>query len=181
MTEILEKATSDRVDLANPVHVRVYHLEMTVAPSLKRVTLWPDGCVLRKVERPPASFCRYMYATVGAEWNWRSRLSWPDEQFRETLYSDDVGIFILHRNWTPAGYAEIHTSSWPDVELRYFGLLSEFIGKGLGRYFLQQILFEAWRDRPKRLWLKTRSADHHRALQLYQEAGFKIVEEALED
>lgn len=122
-----------------------------------------------------------MYATVGAEWNWKSRLSWPDERFREALHSDEVGVYILHSNWMPAGYAELHRSSWPEVELRYFGLLREFIGKGLGRYFLKQILFEAWRDGPSRVSLKTRSADHHRALQLYQDAGFEIVRETLEE
>lgn len=59
-----------------------------------------------------------------------------------------------------------------DVELAYFGLIPEFIGRGLGWYFLHWAIERAWFQGAGRLWVHTCNLDHPRALMTYQRAGF---------
>ena len=60
----------------------------------------------------------------------------------------------------------------PSIELAYFGLMPEFIGKGLGKFFLNAMIDRAWAHKPKRVWLHTCTLDHPQALAVYQRAGF---------
>ena len=55
---------------------------------------------------------------------------------------------------TPAGYAELDRREPPDVQLAYFGLMPEFIGKGLGGFFLDWAVRAASID--QRWWCETR-------------------------
>ncbi len=64
-----------------------------------------------------------------------------------------------------------------DIELVQFGLMPEFIGRGLGWYFLQWIIDKAWSYQPRRFWLHTCTLDHPAALPNYQKAGFTIYKE----
>ena len=64
-----------------------------------------------------------------------------------------------------------------DIELVQFGLMAEFIGQGLGRYFLQWTIAKAWSYKPRRFWLHTCTLDHPAALPNYQKAGFMIYQE----
>lgn len=59
-----------------------------------------------------------------------------------------------------------------DVELAYFGLVPDFIGRGLGWYLLHWAVERAWFQGCERLWVHTCNLDHPRALMTYQRAGF---------
>ena len=65
------------------------------------------------------------------------------------------------------------------VEIAYFGLLPEFIGRGAGRSLLAAAINRAWswRGTTTRVWLHTCSLDHPRALPNYLAAGFRVVRE----
>jgi GNAT superfamily N-acetyltransferase len=63
------------------------------------------------------------------------------------------------------------------VEIVYFGLLPEFIGRGAGKAFLDAVVAEAWRADTNRVWLHTCTLDHERALANYVAGGFRIVRE----
>ena len=54
--------------------------------------------------------------------------------------------------------------------------MREFIGQGLGRYFIQWAVDKAWSYGPRRLWLHTCTLDHPRALPNYLKAGFAIYQ-----
>jgi hypothetical protein len=56
------------------------------------------------------------------------------------------------------------------VELTQFGLVPEFIGQGLGKYFLRWSIGTAWSYQPRRFWLHTCTLDHPRALPNYMQA-----------
>ncbi len=73
----------------------------------------------------------------------------------------------------PAGFAELDRRAEPDIELAYFGLVPEFIGRGLSNYLLSAALDIAWSHEPKRVWVHTNTLDHPRALALYQRLGFQ--------
>jgi GNAT superfamily N-acetyltransferase len=68
-----------------------------------------------------------------------------------------------------------------DIELVQFGLMPEFIGQGLGRYFLQWTIDKAWSYGPRRFWLHTCTKDHPAALPNYLKAGFTSYKEEVKD
>jgi len=85
-------------------------------------------------------------------------------------------VHVLHVDGVPAGFAELDCRT-DEIELLQFGLMHEFIGQGLGKYFLQWTIDHAWSLSPRRLWLHTCTLDHPNALPNYQKAGFAICKE----
>jgi len=83
---------------------------------------------------------------------------------------------VLHVGGVPAGYYELERGAAGDTELAYFGLVPEFIGRGLGFWFLQAAVDNAWLGATRRLWVHTSTYDHPRALGFYQRAGFRVYE-----
>jgi GNAT superfamily N-acetyltransferase len=81
----------------------------------------------------------------------------------------------------PAGFAELDWRIEGEIELVQFGLMPEYIGQGLGRYFLQWTIDKAWSYSPRRLWLHTCTKDHPAALPNYLKAGFEIYKEEVKD
>jgi ribosomal protein S18 acetylase RimI-like enzyme len=78
----------------------------------------------------------------------------------------------------PAGFIELDSrptdnSHDKEVEIAYFGLMPEFIGRGLGRYLLAWGIGKAFESDLGRLWVHTCNFDHPEALALYQRAGFE--------
>ena len=83
---------------------------------------------------------------------------------------------ILHVGGVPAGFSELDRRQTPEIELSFFGLAPEFIGQGIGAYFLNWTVRRAWEHAPTRLWMHTDTLDHPRALGLYQRMGFVVYE-----
>ena len=81
----------------------------------------------------------------------------------------------------PAGFAELDRRIEGEIELAQFGLMPEFIGQGLGRYFLRWAIDKAWNYGPRRFWLHTDTKDHPAALPNYLKAGFAIYKEEVKD
>jgi GNAT superfamily N-acetyltransferase len=69
------------------------------------------------------------------------------------------------------------------VEIAYFGLLPEFIGRGLGGAMLTSAIENAWAwsPTPSRIWVHTCNRDHPGALANYQARGFKIYKTVTAD
>ena len=60
------------------------------------------------------------------------------------------------------------------VEIAYFGLLPEAIGRGLGRWWLAEVLAEAWRlPGTRRVWVHTCTLDGPAALSTYERRGLR--------
>lgn len=60
----------------------------------------------------------------------------------------------MYVDGVPAGYVELDNRT-QDIELNYFGLMPEFIGKKIGGYLLQWAIDKAWSYHPKRFWVNT--------------------------
>ncbi len=116
---------------------------------------------------------RYYYA-VGEKHFWLDRMVMPDEELSEKINARNVEIFIFYVKDTPAGYVEF-VKEEKFVEILYFGLMPEFIGKGLGKYFLQWVIAKAWSYHPEWIQLNTCTLDHPNALGTYKKAGFAQV------
>src|SRR5260370_29736357 len=88
-------------------------------------------------------------------------------------------VHVLMADGVPAGFAELDRRREGEIELVQFGLMPEFIGQGLGRYFLQWTIDRAWSYDPRRFWLHTCTLDHPAALPNYRKAGFEIYKEEM--
>ncbi len=150
------------------------YLEMVVNPQFQE-TAWPSGTLIMHSENPTVAFYRFLYNSVGADWTWIDRKRMTDETLRTTIQSPDVKLFILYFRGTPAGYLELDARKENEVEIAYFGMMHEFIGKGLGSKFLQWGITEAWKLPLKRVWLHTCTLDHPAALPLYKKMGFQEI------
>ncbi len=137
---------------------------------------WPDaGWRLQRVGSCPAAFYRFLYREVGRPWHWIDRLPWPDERIRAHVADPAIEIWLLTHETVPAGFAELERSADGSVEIVYFGLLPEFIGRGVGQAFLGAVLGRAWDGATTRVWLHTCTLDHPRALATYVAGGFRLV------
>ena len=157
---------------AQMVPCTITFLEMMAPPPLPALVPPVPKLALLRAEKPPVSFYRYLYDVVGRPWLWTDRKRLSNRELIEIIHDDRVEIFVLYVRGCPAGYAEIDCRDGPDLHLQYFGLLPEFIGQGLGSYFLNWTIRHAWEKKPKRFWVNTNNFDHPRALPLYQRLGF---------
>jgi GNAT superfamily N-acetyltransferase len=156
-----------------PTEVTRTYLQMT-SPSELQGAGAPSGevRVARLTECPP-SFLRYLYGEVGRAHHWVDRLSWTDDQFRARLASPDVYLHVLTVGNAPAGYYELERQGDGSIEVAYFGLLPDFLGRGHGKHLLSDAVQQAWSLGTSRVWLHTCTLDDPAALPNYLKRGFK--------
>jgi ribosomal protein S18 acetylase RimI-like enzyme len=159
---------------------------------------------IRELSEPNWVFNRDMYFAVGENWAWIDKRPWTDEQWKEYALAPELRTFAAYYNDTLAGYYELRRESElsasasrqtrrgeaslrPDgpkggVEIAYFGLLPEFIGRGFGGALLTSAIEEAWRSAPppSRVWVHTCNRDHPQALANYKARGMKVYREEVE-
>ena len=159
-----------------PIPVTITKLEMRAKPSGLRPQLRREHdngrVVLLKVKQPPVHFYRYLYETVGRAYVWVERTRMSDEALAAIVQDERVELYVLYCEGAPAGYAELDFRKMPNAELAYFGLIPDFIGRGLGGFLLATAIDIAWTKPIERLWVHTNTLDHPRALPLYQQMGF---------
>ena len=158
----------------------VTYLEMTTLPAAPPIRPPLAGIEIRLARRPTVSFYRYLYRTIGDEWTWVVRRLLSDEELLRIIGDPAVEVNVLWVDGVPAGYAELDRRQAPDTELAYFGLLPEFIGRGLGRYLLDWTIRHAWRAGPRRLCVHTCDFDHPRAIAVYRNSGFRVYDQRVE-
>lgn len=161
------------------VPVRTTYLEMTVPPGTPPVPL-PFGCEVKRWQRPGPVEYRRLFRAVGNEWGWSGRLLMAEDALRENLQVEETEIQLLYAGCQVAGFAELDRRVAGQAEIAYFGLLPAFIGRGLGRFFLDWAVRRAWKGETRRVWLHTCEYDHPRALEKYLQAGFVVFGEKTE-
>jgi GNAT superfamily N-acetyltransferase len=154
----------------------VTYLEMTERPAHTPLPMPLGKLALMRAEPCTVSFYRYLYAAVGERWLWFERRLWSDEKLEAVIARKTTEISVLYVGGVPAGYFELDRSQAETVELAYFGLVSDFIGRRLGPWLLEQAVLAAWRGATRRLWVHTCTFDHPRAIVLYQRAGFTVYD-----
>jgi len=154
-----------------------------------------------------------MYFKVGEQWRWIDKRPWTDEQWKDYASDPNLRTFAGYCDGKVAGYFELkraaaspsrgqksevtgqqengptrHTPhvtrhSEAEIEIAYFGLLPEFIGRGLGGTLLTSAIENAWAwsPVPSRIWVHTCNRDHPSALANYQARGFKICKAVTSD
>ena len=160
---------------SNMITSVVTSLEMRTRPTSPTPTLPAEKLAILRAEKPTISFYRYLYNTIGEALLWWERRVMDDDALAAIIWDPGVEIFILYVRGVPAGYCELDCRTPDAVELVFFGLMPEFIGRGLGKYFLRSAIDQAWTHDPERVWVHTCTEDHVNALPVYQKAGFEAV------
>lgn len=151
----------------------VTYLEMLSPPTSPPPPPPAEPIALLRAEQPTVSFYRFLYNSVGEPWFWWIRKGMDDDKLLSNITDPKVEIEVLYVRGVPAGYFELDRRIADEVELAYFGLMPEFVGRRLGPYLLRAAIDQAWTlQSPKRMWLHTCDLDSPKALATYQRAGF---------
>ena len=154
--------------------VTTHSLELTRFDHLETSSVGRSDYDLVRVEAVCPPLNRFLYATVGAEWTWYQRLTWSYQQWLDFLDRDEVTTWVAYQSGAPVGYFELEQQSGNSVEIVYFGLLPQFVGKGMGSALLRDAVLQARELGALRVWLHTCSLDHPSALANYRARGFEI-------
>lgn len=156
-----------------PADVTIRYLELASPGGLRpRRSSSPDIRFAR-VTPPIPELNRFFYMAMGGPWFWLERREWSPSEWSEYVGSAAVETWVLSSAGVPAGYVELERLRSGDVELKYFGLLAAFTGRGLGAHLLTEAVERAWTMGASRVILNTCNLDHPRALANYLARGFR--------
>jgi len=156
----------------------VTYLEMRTPSPLTAPT--PAEFAIRLVNQPDLDWYRGLYRRIGEPWLWFSRLRMRNDELRALLEDPEIDVFVLSYRGLDHGLLEFDRRRMPDIEIAFFGVTPEMIGKGAGRALLLHCLPLAWERKPQRLWLHTCTSDHPSALGFYRKVGFVPYKRAIE-
>jgi GNAT superfamily N-acetyltransferase len=160
------------------VEVKTFYLEMLAWPQ-QALPPPREGLTVVHAREPTLAYYRFLYDTVGKAYDWTSRTKLTDAELRAIIQDPRVEVQVLFAEGVPAGFAELDRRVDGDIELVQFGLMPEFIGRGLGKYFLRWVIDRAASYQPRRFWLHTCTLDHPAALPTYLKAGFRVFKEEI--
>lgn len=152
------------------------YLEMFAYKGRKMAAPLPEVAVIH-ARKPTVAYYRFLYNSVGRDWNWTSRGKHSDADLARLIQDPQEETHVLFVEGVPAGFAELDRRVPDEIELVQFGLVPEFIGQGLGKYFLQWTIDKAFSYSPGRFWLHTCTQDHPAALPNYLKSGFAIYKQ----
>lgn len=157
--------------------VTTWSLEMR-DPAQLRASKTPDPePQLVQARVPSPALNRFLYTSVGGPWHWVDRLPWSWDRWMQWLDRPGHQTWVMYLDGTPAGYFELEKQAGDDVEIAYFGVAPQFIGRRLGGWLLTRTLEQAWAFGARRVWVHTCSLDHPKALANYQARGLVVFRE----
>lgn len=161
---------------AESFEVTITYLQQLARPVLPSLARPPGKLALLRAENPPVHFYRYLFDRVGGPWRWVSRRYMGDEELAAIIQDREVYLYVLYLDGVPCGMGEIDARGPADdgIEIKFFGLMEEFTGRRIGKWFLGQMIELAWSFAPKKVRIETCTADHPAALPLYQRMGFEV-------
>lgn len=161
--------------MSRSVETIVTFLEMRTPPALQVPRPVNVRLMLTRAEDVTVGFYRFLYDAVGRDYAWVDRKRLADSKLAEIIGAKGVEVWVLYAGGVPAGFFEIDARDPRDIELVYFGLMPEFLGRGLGKWLLREALDACWSHGPERVRVETCTLDGPAALPLYQKLGFVPV------
>jgi len=156
--------------------VTTWYLEMLAPEQLRPAPAPVPAPQLVRAQVPSPALNRFLYTSVGGAWHWVDRLPWTWQRWLEWLDRPTHQTWIAYVAGTPAGYFELDRQG-DDVEIAYFGVMPQFLGRRLGGWLLTRTLEQAWAMGARRVWVHTCSLDHSHALANYRARGLKVYRE----
>jgi GNAT superfamily N-acetyltransferase len=161
------------VKAASSIEVTRTYLEMRHPAELNAARCDDPRIRVEQVRECSPSFFRYLYVEVGRKYHWIDRLPWTDQDITAHLGQPEISLWLMTEEGANAGYFELRHYEDGSVEIAYFGLLPEFIGRGLGKHLLTSAVEQAWAEGANHVWLHTCTLDDPAAMPNYLKRGFK--------
>lgn len=148
-------------------------LQMLARPPARPTPAVAPSLHLARWQSPSIADYRALFRAVGEEWMWISRLVMADEPLATILTNPQVEIYRLMDGNQPVGLLELDFGQENQCELSFFGLVADAIGKGAGRFMMDNAIDIAWSRPIQRFWVHTCTHDSQAALPFYCRSGFK--------
>jgi len=156
------------------IHVQRNFLELTDLKNLKTNSIKKNKYSVKKIE-PDFQLNKFFYKQVGKNHRWIDRLSWSDEKWINYISNKNMETYIISDSYELVGFFELlYNPKLKETEISYFGLLEEYIGKGIGGFALSVAIKKSFEKNIKRVWLHTCTLDHPNALKNYIARGMTV-------
>jgi GNAT superfamily N-acetyltransferase len=158
----------------------ITHLEMT-APSELRPGRPVDEVTLDRIDGT-SELIRQLHVGIGTPYAWPSTIR-SDEGWAQWLSQPLRQYWLVKHGIEIVGIADMEPRPGGEVEITTFGLLPQYVGKGLGGHALTLAVRRAWDVDPvgaavvRRIWLHTSTKDHPNAIKNYRSRGFRPFRE----
>ena len=149
-------------------------LELRDIKKLKFNSSKENRFLIKKI-KPDFQLNKFFYKQVGKKHRWIDRLSWTDEKWINFISNKNLETYVISESDDLIGFFELlYNPDLNETEISYFGLLEEYIGKGIGGYALSEAIKKSFEKNIKRVWLHTCTLDHPNALKNYIARGMKV-------
>ena len=149
-------------------------LELRDLKNLRFNSSKQNKFLIKKI-KPDFQLNKFFYKQVGKKYRWIDRLSWTDEKWINFISNKNLETYVISESEDLIGFFELlYNPDLKETEISYFGLLEEYIGKGIGGYALSEAIKKAFEKNIKRVWLHTCTLDHPNALKNYIARGMKV-------
>ena len=149
-------------------------LELRDIKKLKFNSFKENKFLIKKI-KPDFQLNKFFYKQVGKKHRWIDRLSWTDEKWINFISNRNLETYVISESDDLIGFFELlHNPDLNETEISYFGLLEEYIGKGIGGYALSEAIKKSFEKNIKRVWLHTCTLDHPNALKNYIARGMTV-------
>lgn len=154
----------------------IHYLEMNKKSELIPKIIVDRDIRIERVDVKQYKLNKFLYDLVGEPFSWFDKKNWTNSQWEDYVLNDNLYTWVAYKKGAIVGYFELLKDK-EIVEIKYFGLTTDFIGQGLGGGFLTYAIERAWEMNPERVILNTCDDDHPYALKNYQDRGFKKIRE----
>ena len=149
-------------------------LELKDLKNLKTNSINENKYSVKKI-KPDFQLNKFFYKQVGKNHRWIDRLSWSDEKWINYISNRNLETYIISEFDELVGFFELlYNPGLEETEISYFGLLEEYIGKGIGGYALSVAIKKSFEKNIRRVWLHTCTLDHPNALKNYIARGMTV-------
>ena len=149
-------------------------LELRDLKNLRFNSSKQNKFLIKKI-KPDFQLNKFFYKQVGKKHRWIDRLSWTDEKWINFISNKNLETYVISESKDLVGFFELlYSPELKETEISYFGLLEEYIGKGIGGYALSEAIKKSFKKNIKRVWLHTCTLDHPNALKNYKARGMKV-------
>ena len=149
-------------------------LELKDLKNLKTNPINKNKYLVKKI-KPDFQLNKFFYKQVGKKHRWIDRLSWSDEKWINYISNKNLETYIICESEELVGFFELlNNPELQETEISYFGLLEEYIGKGIGGYALSVAIRKSFEKNIRRVWLHTCTLDHPNALKNYIARGMTV-------
>ena len=156
------------------IHVERNFLEIKDLRNLKENINMENNFLIKKI-KPDFQLNKFFYKQVGKKHRWIDRLIWSDEKWMTYISNKNLETYVISKSDELVGFFELlYNPELKETEISYFGLLEEYIGKGIGGFALSSAIRKAFEKNINRVWLHTCTLDHPNALKNYIARGMTV-------